>query len=125
MKDEQDEPELDEEVEDDQPLCGKCGYSLTGLPRRGNCPECGHPFDQMTGRGLKRAMTPEERGDRVLRLARIIGLVVFAMLAMVCGGLLSMIAVTPRKPLILAGVVASLCLVGAVADYVMGRMNRD
>jgi hypothetical protein len=24
--------------------CGQCGYSLTGLPDRGICPECGHPF---------------------------------------------------------------------------------
>ena len=26
------------------PFCVHCGYTLTGLPEEGNCPECGRPF---------------------------------------------------------------------------------
>jgi hypothetical protein len=26
-----------------QPTCTRCGYSLSGLPKDGNCPECAHP----------------------------------------------------------------------------------
>ena len=29
----------------DEPICGNCGYVLSGLTESSKCPECGRPFD--------------------------------------------------------------------------------
>lgn len=94
--------------------CGRCGYDLTGLENQGLCPECGSYHDAWSGEGLAGGvMDKHKRGDWVVRLFQTLGLVVFAMIIIGIGALLSWKSGNP-KALILTGVVSLLFLASAV-----------
>ncbi len=107
------------------PICGKCGYDLTGLPLRGGCPECGNTYDQDRDIGMGHAMTPEDRGQRIALWLKVIGLVVCAMGVMSCSGLLSMLATNPKKPLMTGGAISILLLVIALGIFVLDRLDQN
>src|SRR2546421_5437032 len=59
-------------------LCEFCGYTLNGLPRESNCPECGMPIASSLGQ--KRTPPPWEsglRGGNLLRFLQTSGRIIF------------------------------------------------
>lgn len=107
----------------DSPQCAKCGYDLTGLPERGGCPECGQPFNQRTGDGVKQELSPQQKSAKFMRRLRTIALALMAMGVMGCGGLLSLIAVHPRKPLVTGALLMLILLVCTVISYVTEKLE--
>ena len=117
------EDDFDADEIEELPLCSRCKYDLTGLPSRGFCPECGQRYDIELDVGLRRSMSAEERGDWIMRRLRMLLLLAAAVVIMVCAGALSMIAVTPRKPLIVGAAAAGLCVLAAAADWLLARWD--
>ncbi|MFA9479133.1 hypothetical protein ACERK3_12645 [Phycisphaerales bacterium AB-hyl4] len=69
--------------------CSNCGYELTGLGLRGQCPECGQYFDHATHEGVGEPITPTDRTrlwlDKHLRtttIAVVGGLMLLAILVL-------------------------------------------
>ena len=46
-------PKTNEDNQQPSGRCHYCGYSLTGLEKRGNCPECGTEYTEETASRLK------------------------------------------------------------------------
>ncbi|MEO1237995.1 MAG: hypothetical protein AAFX76_14520, partial [Planctomycetota bacterium] len=89
---------------DGKATCSGCGYDLLGLDRRGNCPECGQPYDMDTGRGVRlrsAAMEAHERGDRVVFLFKFWGLVGVAAVSMILGAVTALDSPKPNRPIVL------------------------
>ncbi len=100
-------------------LCAACGYDLSGLPVRGNCPECGAYFDRVRGTGLSDNRAEQmQRSDRLLRRLRTIFLALGAVAFMGCGGGLALIANEPARPIWVASVFALVMVLAAVTSYV-------
>lgn len=99
--------------------CSQCGYDLTGLPGlEGTCPECGQFWDVMTGRGLGDLTAQgRRRSYTLLNRVRTILILAFTLCVMVCGGLASLIASNPWRPIALAGFIALVGLLAAVTSY--------
>jgi hypothetical protein len=112
-------------MDDYLPQCSKCGYDLLGLPERGGCPECGNPYNLSTGQGMVRPVTPEERGAKLLGRLRTITLLGMAGFVILCSGLLSRIAVSPRKPLAAGALVAGLLIVLGVLSIFVERQKDE
>lgn len=94
--------------------CGKCGYDLTGLEAEGLCPECGEYRDAWSGKGIaSQSMVKHQRGEWVVRLLQVLGLVFLSMSCLGLGSLYSMKA-SSFTPLFLTGLVALMFLVSAV-----------
>lgn len=64
--------------------CDGCQYDLRGSPIRGRCPECGHPFDKVSGLGISRPVSTYERGDRLMLTVSAFGCL--GAMAMLFGG---------------------------------------
>lgn len=47
--------------------CDKCGYNLEGLPKDGNCPECGHPIRRASAGGPRSGTMSAEAPTRYVR----------------------------------------------------------
>ena len=45
------------------PTCERCGYSLTGMPMEGRCPECGEPVVKSLGADARFGTTWERRAE--------------------------------------------------------------
>ena len=89
--------------------CENCEYELIGLGMTGKCPECGEAF----GYGASRDR-PE---PLMVRHGFSIGLGVFTLLILCCGGLLS---IWSTKPMHLIATVLAVCAVfggGAVMVF--------
>ncbi len=96
--------------------CRNCGYDLTGLEIQGRCPECGGYYDGWSGEGLGGGlMDKHERGDFVMGVMKVAGLVVVALLILGLGALASWNVGKPGS-LILTGVVSLILLTGAVVS---------
>lgn len=95
--------------------CDQCGYDLTGLPRQGNCPECGQCYDLATGRGVS---APSRLG-RSLHADRLrtLGCAALALLVLVCGGALALLAKHPLEVIGFVGLVAILFALAALTSY--------
>lgn len=68
--------------------CGQCGYDLEGLGASGTCPECGHAYDKVEGRGIaRRSRTAEamQSQHRKLALLRTVALFVIAVMCFTGG----------------------------------------
>ncbi len=89
----------------DEPVnCAACGYDLTGVGWEGHCPECGRFYDKASGRGVARGagvLSPVERGDRVIMLAKLGAYGALALGCLVWGGIASLSSPMPARPLIL------------------------
>lgn len=94
--------------------CGHCGYDLTGLPRQGTCPECGHAYDVGTGRGISDGSRRRIQSADRLRTILVASLIPAVILV---GGLLALFASRPKRVLALAGFLAGLCLLAAITSY--------
>lgn len=106
--------------------CRHCSYDLTGLRRKGKCPECGQEYDMITGAGIAAgAAEAHRRGDRLMAKLRTAMLLLGVVMVMSCGGLLSALAYTWGgnwlRPLAIAAVVAGVLLMGAVLSYLSLR----
>ncbi len=101
--------------------CEQCNYELAGLPPQGQCPECGHPYDTKARKGVRDSAHAQRRVDRIMRL---VGSSVYFMLAvcvMICAGLLSFVARTPNKPLIVGGIIAGILVLGGVVSLLRDK----
>ena len=106
----------------DTPLCGKCGYDLTGLAQEGRCPECGNPFDRRRGLGITLQPTPEEQGARLMKLLRTIAL---AAMTLLVGGTSLGLDWLGYPYALSVGLVGLLILGSAtLVSYIHGRENR-
>ena len=95
---------------------------MTGLPPRGRCPECGADYDARFGGGpAGERAERHNRGDRLMRRLRTIGLVVLAVMVFGCGGLFALGAREPATPLWTGALFAGLCLLGAFTSYLYER----
>lgn len=93
--------------------CGHCGYELTGLDVQGRCPECGGYYDNWSGEGVGGGpMEGLRRGDRVVRLFQLVGLVFLSVVVMGIGALYAWRS-GEKGPLIFTGVIAGLFLATA------------
>ena len=76
----------------DDRKCAQCGYPLKGLPRRGNCPECGNGFNTATGEGISlqdNHLSKSEKVGKMLKAASLGG----TLIALItCMGLCSVFA---------------------------------
>lgn len=100
--------------------CSQCGYDLTGLPGlQGACPECGQFWDVMTGRGLGDLSDKgRRRSYSLLNRVRTVLVVLFTLCVLACGGLATLVASNPWRPVALAGIIAVVGVLAAVTSYV-------
>lgn len=102
------------------PTCSQCGYDLTGLAAgQGRCPECGQSWDRQTGQGLEQSnlSTTAHQSRRINRL-RTWGLLFATAMVLTCGGLGTLIAANPLRPLAIAGILVAVLLLAALTSYV-------
>ena len=98
--------------------CSECGYDLSGLGRRGRCPECGQVFDTMSGQGLGEGAAEQfRRGERLVRRLGVAAMLVMALTALACGGVLAMFADNWRYPLATTAVIAVTIMLAAWGYY--------
>lgn len=112
---------------DDQINCAGCGYDMLGLPGEGRCPECGNKYDMDRQRGITRrsaAMLAHDRGDRVVYLVKLWGLIGLGLVCVGIGGLLAIGAKMPERPILLGLMFGSMFGFGAfVTWFTEGRSN--
>ena len=101
----------------DPPICGKCGYDLSGLGRQGRCPECGTVFNLATGKGVRSASDAMRRGDRLVRRLRTIACALFGVAMLACAGCLQWVRPTGRS-IWIGGVFAGMAFLAAVVSYI-------
>lgn len=106
-------------VEPPSRTCIKCGYDLGGLRgTQGTCPECGQYWNLTTGEGLAdRASTRRQHAERRAARGRTVLLAVLAVCVLMCGGLGSMIAQHPLRPVVMGAIFAGLIALAAVTSY--------
>jgi hypothetical protein len=94
--------------------CEQCGYDLTGLEPEGLCPECGAYRDAWSGKGIAtRGAAQQLRGDRIVRVFQVLGLLFLAALSIGLGAMYSWKSGS-YSPLVLTGLVSLMFLVSAV-----------
>lgn len=98
--------------------CHQCGYDLTGLPRRGVCPECGRRYDTAV-----RSHGHARHEPFLLRHIKPIGLGAFALFILVCGGALSLASDKPMGVVMLTLVIAAVPAFGAFVYWWAGRQE--
>jgi len=100
------------------PICGRCRYDLSGLSSAGTCPECGQAYDMATGRGLVAAFSSRQAAlDQKIARLRTIGLIACGVLVMGCGGVAAIFHHQPLRPVMVAGIVASIFAMAAFTSY--------
>lgn len=100
--------------------CSNCDYDLSGLAARGKCPECGQFFNVLSGEGLGGKGGNRGRASRSLSFAarlRTITLALFTVAVLGCGGIASMWASNPFRPVAIACLIAGIGAMAAVASY--------
>jgi len=110
----------------DDPACGKCGYTLLGLSRRGRCPECGNVYDLLAGTGTRKAPSEIERTYFYLRRMRTIFLGLITLSIIACTGLMSAIRYGIHgdweKPAMIGSVFVLIAVMATVVSY---KSERD
>jgi len=96
--------------------CSQCGYDLTGLPRRGRCPECGAPFDQ----AQPAADAQNAKAGRLQRYGPALLLAGLAAMCLVCGGLVRLNTAS-AWPVWTAVLISGALILGAVTSYLYKR----
>lgn len=100
------------------PRCKKCKYDLSHSPIRGECPECGNPYDRGSLKGIVIPLTPQERAQ-LLRDRAIQGVVaVFCIFCAILAVALYWHVQGPQRTLWTAAVI-----VGAGALYIATRIT--
>lgn len=103
----------------DTDVCGNCGYELVGIARVGRCPECGQPYNLVSGQG-----TTARRVPWLLRHIRTAALVAFTLLILVCSGLLSLVADNALGLVLTGFLIAGVVLMGAVLSYMSEKQEQ-
>jgi hypothetical protein len=104
--------------------CSRCRYELTGLSDRGHCPECGQYFDVFSGEGFaSREGESYRRSERLLNRMRTLALAGVAVIALVIGALVSLVAVHPARPIWIGLAVALLFTLAAVTSFIYEKPN--
>lgn len=99
--------------------CHKCGYELTGLASRGTCPECGEGYDTQS-----QYRTTQGSQHFISRHAAPIGLGMVAVLILICGGALSLVASNSVSLILVTLAVAGLPAFGAFVYWWSDRVDR-
>jgi hypothetical protein len=115
---------------DEQLECVECGYDFTGLPSRGNCPECGRRYDLTTGAGTQydagRFVKAERRLGQIKTWALIAGGAGLFALCVLIESLLQIFQATDRSivksPILwTGGVVATILVLTGILSYLSRR----
>ena len=98
--------------------CNECGYELAGLGEHGACPECGNPYDASTGLGVATGRTRRnERGAKLVARLRTVMLLLLTLCILACGGLLSLVATNPMRPIALAVLFAVVTALATITSF--------
>ncbi|QDU34887.1 hypothetical protein KS4_29630 [Poriferisphaera corsica] len=98
--------------------CENCDYELLGLPAQGSCPECGHFYNKLTGKGIANSKRNSvQKFDRLMLRARTIALASIAVIIMLIGVILSFNSPTPGIPLFVSGIIAFVFLLATVLSF--------
>lgn len=105
------------------PTCGQCGYDLQGLAMRGRCPECGQPFDVLSGRGVTTPLSQrQQRGDRAVFWFKFGALIGLAVAILFVGAMMALRSPMPTRPLSIAAILAAgLAFAAAVTWWTEGK----
>ncbi|HEX7009577.1 MAG TPA: hypothetical protein VF184_06315 [Phycisphaeraceae bacterium] len=98
--------------------CPRCGYDLTGLARRGRCPECGQFYDL----AYLPTRSPDNesfsrRSDRIAARLRTIALALLTLFALICGGLLSAYIPNRDRAIAYTAIFVFLGLLATLTSY--------
>lgn len=98
--------------------CSECGYELAGLGEHGECPECGNPYDITSGLGVSTSKTRKhDRGAKVAARLRTVMLFLLMLGILACGGLMSLVATNPMRPIAIAVLFAVVTALATITSF--------
>ena len=94
--------------DDNQDYCSNCQYELLGLPRFGNCPECGAYYDKLSNTGvLKSRHLHKQKIEHAVAVLKLVALPTLGSLILIIGLAISFFTASPGIPLLFFGLLAT------------------